>query len=640
MTRNSRATVTALMAVLAFGCSDFATAPDRQPTQFTITPDTTLLVQGETVQFEYTLLDQDGEPYGPVPGWARPLWTSSDAGILEFGREGEGWAVGPGAVEAVAELAGLTATARVRVNPPEVQVSVPWFHITQSVQRPAGGVPLLAGRPGLLRVYVQSDGPNFFQPSVLATFYRNGSPVHAALLELEAEGVPDTVEAGDLALSFDAEIPGAVLQPGTSIVLEVDRDGILPASPESVLRVPATSTQPLDVADPATFRLRFVPVDQSLNGLQSRITPEEADLRFRRTQEMLPLGATDVDVRARYTTDLDLRTEAAWSRLLEDIAILRLDDGSSRYYYGALQLPRRAAYGGLGYVGYPVSIGSDISSRTITHELGHNLSLRHAPCAPSDLDPEQRQDFENSVDREYPYRNGVIGQWGWDRARPEMLLDPERTYDVMSYCLPAWISDYHSQKIVAYRDTSQFDAASGAAGMSASRQDVLLVQAMVEGDELRLGPALETVAVPSLPRAGGSYTLEGLDSGGGTLFTLSFEPLQVDHLAAAHFSAAVPAGMAQIDRLTTLRVTGPEGVVERSRQDAAVPIDLSLEERGAGGILSWDARSYPLAVVRDRASGQIVAIGRTGRLELSTDVGAVGVTLSDGVRSHPVELNR
>lgn len=626
-----------LSVLLAAGCSDFATEPDRSPTELSVTPETVLLTEGETVSFEYTLLDQDGHPYDRLPGWAVPLWTYSVDSVLRLDSAGRGEAVGPGEVEVTAELAGLHANAVVRVNPVAMRVDAAFAYITQGVQTRAGSVPIVAGRPGLLRIYLQSDEPNFFQPSVLATFYRSGSAVHTELLTHGSDGVPQEVQEGSLVQSFDAVIPGTALQPGTSLVLEIDPDGILPVSTSSTLRIPATGQLSLDIVEVPPFRVRLVPVNQSLNGLTSRFDAGSVDTHLRLTHDLFPLAELDGDLRAAYTTDANLATREGWFTLIEDLVTLRLDDGSDRYYYGGFRLSPASPFGGLGYVGYPVSIGTDASAGTLAHELGHNLSLPHAPCSPPGIKI-------LGVDPSFPYIGAKTGQWGWDRTRQE-LYDPVTTFDLMSYCDPAWISDYNYRRVLMYRDTSRFDAVSRTAdAVMRQREDVLIVHAGVLDGALRVSPGLETVAQPVLPSRGGRYTLEGLDATGAVLFTLSFEPRPLDH-GGALFSAAIPSGIARTDRLATLRVRGPEGTVEQTRRGRAGPPGpaLSLADGagpGGGVAARWDASAYPLAVVRDRTTGRIVAMGRTGRLELPGRAASLDVRLSDGVRSHTVESGR
>ena len=73
----------------------------------------------------------------------------------------------------------------------------------------------------------------------------------------------------------------------------------------------------------------------------------------------------------------------------------------------------------------------------IAHELGHNLSLRHAPCG-------------TRGDPSFPYPDGSIGAWGYD-FRDGGRLVRHSTRDLMSYCDPQWISDYHFTNALRFR---------------------------------------------------------------------------------------------------------------------------------------------------------------------------------------------
>lgn len=625
--------VIALTVLVTASCSDFATAPDRQPTTLQVAPDTVVVMAGDTVPFDFTVLDQDGEPFPSIPSWAVPLWSYSTPSVLDVDGVGVGRTAEPGEVEAVAELAGLEATSVVRVNPHELDVTVGFVHVTQSVQRRAGDVPLVADRDGLLRVYLMGDGPNFFDPAVRATFYRGGEVVYADTLMSEDISLPEEIEEGELTLSYDAMIPGSVIQPGTSLVVEADPAGVVPATSSSELRAPATGQLALDVVEVPPFRMRLVPVDQSATDLQSTFNETSAPPRLTLAEDIYPMAEFDVDVRARYTTAADLSTQAGWEDLLSDIAYLRLDDGSPRYYYGGFRIPPGTNYLGLGFVGYPAAIGSDIHPGTIAHELGHNLNLPHAPgCGAGDPDPR------------YPYANGVVGQYGYDRTH-DAMRDRDDTYDLMTYCDRIWISDYNYERVLAHRDTSSVDSAfaAGAAASRAPERDVLIVSAGVHDGALRIGPVLESQAPPSLPEREGRYTLQGLDDDGATVFRVAFEPRPLDHGRGALFAAAIPVEPADADRLATLRLEGPEGVAERGRRAVAPPGPGQVQAdggRGAPAAVRWDARAYPLAVARDRTTGRIVAMSRTGRLPLPGDPAGYDVVVSDGVRTHPVTVER
>ncbi len=627
-----------LLAVASAACSDLSTAPDRTPAELRVVPDTLWLTAGESSTFQVQVLDQDGEPYGAIPSWSAPAWFSSVPDVIEVDATGVTRGLQPGQSHARVEVAGMSTGGVVRVNPTEIGVTVPFVHVTQSVQRRLGDVPLVGGRDGLLRVYVRGDGLNFFRPTARATFYHEGSAVYEAQLTLEGAGLPEVVNDIDLTLSYDLEVPGWVLRPGVRLVVEVDPDGVLPAVAGSVLRVPEAGSLPLDVVAVPPFRLRMVPVTQSANGRTSRLTPSYADAVTRLTNDLFPFGEFDVDVREPYVTNAGLSTDEGWYQLIDEIVLLRWDDGSARYYYGGFDRPPGTNIGGLGYVGYPVAIGMDDQPDIIAHEIGHTLSLPHAPCG----DPA-------GVDDAYPYSGGRTGQVGYDRSSG--ALQPPTRYDLMSYCDPIWISDYNYRNVLDYRATSEFDPPA-AVGMTSSarapEESVLVVRGGVRDGELRLEPALEWTGPVTLPERGGRYRVEGLDAAGATIFSVSFEPQQLDHGGDAQFLMALPLAVAAPDRLARLRLRGPEGVVERTRTGRSLPARPELRvERGSPwapsatgeAVARWDVGAFPLAVVRNRVTGAIRGMSRTGEIEIPQG-GDMEVLLSDGLGTRPATLVR
>lgn len=79
---------------------------------------------------------------------------------------------------------------------------------------------------------------------------------------------------------------------------------------------------------------------------------------------------------------------------------------------------------GLGYQG-PESVSTAI------HEVGHAHGREHAPCGLGG----------QPSDKSYPYPKAQIGVWGLDLLNHQ-LKNPTTVKDFMSYCSPAWVSDY------------------------------------------------------------------------------------------------------------------------------------------------------------------------------------------------------
>ena len=635
-----------LLAVAAAACSDLSTAPDRVPAGLRVVPDTLWLTAGESSAFQVEVLDQDGEPYAVIPTWSAPTWHSSVPDVIEVDAAGRARGLQPGQSHARVEVAGMSTGGVVLVNPTEIGVTVPFMHVTQSVQRRQGDVPLVEGRDGLLRVYVRGDGLNYFRPKARATFYHEETAVHEADLMLEGPGLPEAVNELDLTLSYDLEVPGWVLRPGVRLVVEVDPDGILPTVAGSVLRVPETGSMPLDVVAVPPFRLRMVPVTQSGNGRTSRLTASYAERMTRLTNDIFPFGAFDMDVREPYVTAAGLGTDEGWYQLIEEIALLRWDDGSSRYYYGGFDRPPGTNIGGLGYVGYPVAIGMDDQPEVIAHEIGHTLNLPHAPCG-----------NPAGADASYPYSGGRTGQVGYNRSAG--TLEPPTRYDLMTYCDPIWISDYNYRNVLDYRATSEFDLRAGegsgtlaGAGTAARAPEgrVLVIRGGVRDGGLRLEPALEWTGPVTLPEPGGRYRLEGLDAAGATIFSVSLEPRRLDHRGDdAQFLVALPLEAAEPVRLARLRLRGPEGMVERTRTGGSLPARPQLRvgsgvpwapSATADPVARWDVGSFPLAVVRSRATGAIRGMSRTGEIVIPEGGGDMEVLLSDGLGTRPAILVR
>lgn len=76
-----------------------------------------------------------------------------------------------------------------------------------------------------------------------------------------------------------------------------------------------------------------------------------------------------------------------------------------------------------------------LSESTLVHEMGHLHGLLHSPCG----DPQLQ-------DPAFPYPDGATNVEGWDVRTDEFL--PPTHADLMGYCQPRWVSDYHFRKLV------------------------------------------------------------------------------------------------------------------------------------------------------------------------------------------------
>lgn len=586
---------------LLAGCSDLSLEPDRNPASLVLTPLEPVLTEGETAPLHATVLDQYGQAFSSIPSWAAPRWSVAPHLVLAISADGEIEALLPGEVVVRSRVAGFEASTTVRVNPTEVGVETPVVYMTQSTQRQDGTVPLVADRSALLRVFVKADRLNYFLPDIRVSFFVDGTPVQTIVIEPRPRSIPQDVDESELRLSYNAPIPGSLITAGLEIELEIDSKNEIPFTAGSLRRIPETGRIALDVREAPPFRLRLIPVRQTLTGRTGdvlNVTAGSDLLAF--TQAIFPIAELDVDVREPYSTAADLTTKGGWGQFIREIRLLRIAEGSDRYYYGAVELPPQSAWGGLGYVGYGVAVGR-ASDRTLAHELGHNFSLRHAPCG----DP-------SGPDQNYPYGGASIGRWGYDYTNEE-LQDPASVVDVMSYCGPKWISDYHFEKVMAYRDEHDWPAGVP----SRQLEDALVLWGSVTEGSLLLEPAIRLPLPAALPAREGPYLLEGLSDSGATVFSLRFAPAQTDHDGRRHFVFSLPIDPVTAEGLERIRLSGPEGRVEVGRA----------------------AAGQALTVVTDAASGLIKSISReqNPQLLLSSDV---AVRVSDGVRTRTLGVRQ
>ncbi|HEX2167926.1 MAG TPA: pre-peptidase C-terminal domain-containing protein, partial [Longimicrobiales bacterium] len=255
-------------------------------------------------------------------------------------------------------------------------------YITQSVQRPDGSVPLVADRDGLLRVFARGNAASTEMPRVRARFYRNGALVQTMTIPAPSAALPVSHDERSLTSTWNVQVPGSLLQPGTELLVDVDPDNEVVESDESDNTFPATGTPAgLDVRTEPPLLARLVPVVQT-NGEQGDVTAANRDTYVTDAQALYPLPSIDVDVRAPYSFDGTLSSsyDSTWQRLLREINALRLAEAPERYYYGVIKPAYQNGGTGLGYIRQPAAVGVDWApyrASTLAHEWGHNFGRFH-----------------------------------------------------------------------------------------------------------------------------------------------------------------------------------------------------------------------------------------------------------------------
>ncbi len=476
------------------------------------------------------------------------------------------------------------------------QGDLPMAYLTQTVQSRPFPVPLVAEEKALLRVFVTArKATDKGIPMVRARFYVNGRETHVEEIPGKSTPIPTEVDEGDLSKSANAEISADVIEPGLEMFIEVDPDGTLDENLGVPKRIPETGRLAVDVRAMPVFDLTVIPFiwtgshDSSIvDVVEAMADDPDGDSLLWHTRTLLPIG--DLEVTAHEPV---LSSSRGVGDLLSRTVAIRAMEGGTGHYQGMMSwsspvgiahLPGRSSF-------------STPHSFVVAHELGHNLSLFHAPCGGAGF-----------PDLSYPHPDGSIGAWGYD-FRGNSMARPSRP-DLMSYCQPMWISDYHLSNALRFR-LSDADSVGlpylGARRLLEPRRSLLLWGGVGADSVPYLEPAFVVEAPPTLPGSGGEYRLTGRSRGGTDLFSLSFAmPVVADGDGGSSFAFIIPVRSGWEHRLDVITLSGP------------------------GGSATLDAGSdQAVVILRDPQNGQVRAILHDVP-ELDLEQGDVGAALGAG----------
>ncbi len=329
--------------------------------------------------------------------------------------------------------------------------------------------PLIAQRDSILRVYVTPESGFSTHSLTARARIVTASPTGSQAQLFSGSGTVSTPsQQFDLTSTINISIPGVALERGASITVVLnDTTGDSASTPSSNARWPADgSLADLDVHDGSDIvRVMIVPVQYGADGSQR--VPDTGDDQIesyrKRFFQVYPAAQVEITVHDPWPSNTPIDAGGnGMGALLTALAQLRGQDQADPdlYYYAAFD--PAASFGqfcgggcvtGLSNIGAPTSVGIGYgggpAEDTAIHEVGHAHGLSHAPgekvtgTAGCGVDP-------GGVDPAFPYLSGSIGVWGYDpfAATPDVaMLDPAKWEDMMSYCSPKWISDYHYGKV-------------------------------------------------------------------------------------------------------------------------------------------------------------------------------------------------
>ena len=552
------------------------------------------------------------------------------------------------AVQSVSVTAGSTANATVAyavLTGVTLNLQVDGMYLTQAAAKYDGTTPVITGRDAYLRVFVKANQANTAAPAVRVRLYSGASLIQTSTVNSPAASTPTTVSEGSFTSSWNLLVPAALVQPNLRILADVDPSNLIAESDDADNNFPTSGIPAaIDVRTVPTWNVRFVPILQQVNGLQGNVTAGNMGQFLVDPLKMLPVAALNADVRVPYTTTaaalVSDNSNGAWGTILSELWALQSSDASNRYYYGVAKTSYGGGVAGIGYVGggINVSMGWDAlpsGSGIMAHEVGHNMGRQHSPCGGA-----------SSPDPGYPYAGGQIGTYGLDLSTLT-VKQPTTNFDFMGYCNPDWVSDYTWSNIITYRQSNPNYAPPSLPG-STNAVAGLLVWGRVTHAGIVLEPSFRVAVPTAAPRSTGAASVEGLAADGTVLFQY---PIDLVHSMTAgvqtgheqHFATVLPLTNGDDQRLARIRLVTPSGTVERrSAQAVAAPAGVRLwqgaaarltKPNGSQATFQWDGATYPMALIRDPATGQILSFARGGAATIWTTGTRFDITFSDGVRS-------
>jgi hypothetical protein len=520
-------------------------------------------------------------------------------------------------------------------------VGIEAAYITQSIQRMDGSVPLVAGRDGMLRVFLQANADNGAAPSVRAKILdARGNDVFTGDIPPPRSGVPTEIREFVLEDSWNLPIPGARLQPGNTILLE-----LLPGPADTSVDIPVRTypasgaPRTLDIRPVPPLRITLIPVYNA-----GTVGNVERDGRSRedwltRVKQYYPVKDVEVTVAQPFTAPEPLLADfSGYTRLRDTLEATRVLQSSRRlsYWYGVFVLPRDAGTTGLGAFGEKggvnnrAAIGWDGAGppdgqncfNTFAHELGHNFHRYHAPCGSA-----------GGPDENFPYARGTIGVYGFN-VQGSQIKTPSTDSDVMGYCYPRWVSDYTYEAVMNFRNWELMRPPIAAEVHGVGEQVSLLVWGTIDEGKVAWRPSFTSPVAPALP-IGGDYTLECRDAHGKPLMQpIPFEAEPIADLPTRRdfrsFVFMIPMTPAMLAGPFTLHVlkgghrlpeTAPFLAPGSAMVHRLTPPREPVAKQWRPGVvhLSWDHGAYPGVEVKDPHTHDILTIASGGSIEIATE---------------------
>lgn len=459
--------------------------------------------------------------------------------------------------------------------------------VNQVIQTPGNDIPLIAGKPTMIRVHASTTAGtpvNNVYLSVSAT--RNGVSLLGSPIRLGPWAVFPEPNRSEYRGSFNTLLPLDWLYGDVKLITQLESSGQHDADPSNnqhETNMHFTTTPAMDIK---VVPIRFT--DSTTGKVYEAVLTEDFSDDV---LSIYPMEKLNISFHVPINYSGDLGTDEGWGNLLKLVHDTKLAENalSSQIYYGLVPTGDfRAKWGGMAYFSRS-SIGFG-GWGIVAHEIGHNFQRMHAPCGnPGGPDPG------------YPYAEGSIGQYGFS-TNSLQIFTPIEHKDMMSYCGPIWVSDY------TYRSLYEDQLIHGVLTQANQQVQGILVRAnIMSEDDAEILPTYQFTGLPSQLPEKSEYNVALLNDYGNAIasYPVSLEQLSEGDITQRTIHAFLPTSNTQI---SSVQVRNGQTVLAQRRLDTesiSAASQIQFEQIDKALILRGITSSQVPALVRYTNNGGV-----------------------------------